>query len=325
MRLNLLTAAILLLSASPTLAQLVGSDTAPGDSCAGIPSGATRMSADADGNGAETLLVCDGTNWQTVGTKVSNDSAACTAAKEGTIRYVSGGDPPWEFCDGSAWENFRQPQCSDNDTGECYLEATRANDDPEFVAANIANGISILGVTGTYTGGGGCTAPASCPNVGDVCTDGSLFAGFMDYSVYGGGSCEVLYVTDSNQSYSSAWKSDIPTNDITDPSDKRDALDGQYNRDNRGSGTFPAFELCENNTYHGKSDWYLPARAELNLLWLNQAAIDANAAGNFTSSYYWSSTEYDTADAWFHNFGAGSQYYNLGKSTGADVRCVRRD
>lgn len=168
---------------------------------------------------------------------------------------------------------------------------------------------------------GGCTANPACPNVGDVCSDGSLFAGFV---IYNNSSCEPLYVTDDNQSTSSQWKTATGTNDITDPPDKNDAVDGQYNRDNRGAGTFPAFELCENNTYHGKSDWYLPARAELNLLWLNQAAIDANAAGNFTTSYYWSSTEPSTNYGWYQDFAFGSQYYNS-KALNYGVRCVRRD
>lgn len=166
--------------------------------------------------------------------------------------------------------------------------------------------------------GGGCTAPASCPNVGDVCGDGSLFAGFM---LYGGNSCEPLYVTDNNQSTSSQWKTTCCTNDITNPDDH---VDGQYNRDNRGSGTFPAFELCENNTYHGNSDWYLPARAELNLLWLNRAAINVNAAGNFTTQGYWSSTEYATDGGWDQRFSDGLQW-DYGKTNSYDVRCVRRD
>lgn len=301
-------------------AQLQGTDVGPGDSCAGLPAGATAISADADQNGAEVVLICNGTTWQTQGVKVPYDSATCDQTKNGTIRYISGGDPPWEFCDGSAWANFKQPRCQDDDTGECYLQATRSNDDPDFTAAHIASGVNILGVTGTLSGGGGCTAPASCTNVGDVCSDGSLFAGFMVYN----GSCEPLYVTDDNQSTSSLWKTATGTNDITDPADKNDAVDGQYNRDNRGGGTFPAFELCENNTYHGKNDWYLPARAELNLLWLNQAAIDANAAGNFTTSNYWSSTEYNTNYAWYQLFGGGNQN-GINKTFAYAVRCVRRD
>lgn len=264
--------------------------------------------------------------------QVANDGNPCTSAKDGAIRYVTSNDPPWEFCDGgtTTWAPFKQPRCEDDDTGECYLDADRSDDDPDFTAANIADGVNILGVTGTYTGGG-CTAPASCTSVGDVCSDGSLFAGFMLYN----GSCEPLYVTDNNQSTSSQWKAPPPFappfsgNDIPNPVDQYDAVDGQYNRDNRGSGSFPAFELCENNTYHGKSDWYLPARGELNLLWLNRAAISANAAGDFDGLHYWSSTE-PIAAAWVQYFyengfgNHGEQFYD-DKDAYYAVRCVRRD
>lgn len=167
---------------------------------------------------------------------------------------------------------------------------------------------------------GGCTAPASCTNVGDVCSDGSIFAGFI---VYSNSSCEPLYVTDNNQSTASQWKNAGGTDDIS----TNDPVDGQVNHANRGGAlsSFPAFDLCESNTYHGKTDWYLPARAELNLLWLNQTAINANAAGNFTTGGYWSSTEdNDTNDAWAQNLGGGGQNHDP-KTNAYDVRCVRRD
>ncbi|NCC20950.1 MAG: DUF1566 domain-containing protein [Alphaproteobacteria bacterium] len=102
-----LAVAIFACAVLPTsaLAQLAGTDTAPGASCAGFPTGATRVVADADGNGAEVTLVCDGTNWQAAGVRVGADSAACGSANEGTIRYT-GGTPPFEYCDGSDWTEF---------------------------------------------------------------------------------------------------------------------------------------------------------------------------------------------------------------------------
>lgn len=55
--------ALLVFAAPPVQAQLAGTDTAPGDSCAGFPDGATRMVADPDGDLAEVILICDGTTW----------------------------------------------------------------------------------------------------------------------------------------------------------------------------------------------------------------------------------------------------------------------
>lgn len=71
MRSSLLIIAILALSASlfvsPASAQLVGSDTAPGASCSGFPAGAARITADADQDGKEITLICDGSVWQPAG------------------------------------------------------------------------------------------------------------------------------------------------------------------------------------------------------------------------------------------------------------------
>jgi hypothetical protein len=473
----------------------------PGDAC--TTAGVYLQSGGPEVAGGRHFLVCDGTVWKSVvdysattgrvDVDIANDTGSCTAAKTGRLRYDDAGDE-WEYCDGSdPWKplgtgSSSAPDCTDNSSVTCTLDATRSNDDPQFTAANIKDGINILGVTGSlvatsgsvvvdfkgppdcpeigdecsdgtiYAGlhptlnewlfakptdqgmhqwkttlgtndinpdssidgklnhsnrgagtfpafavceglsygdhsdwylpsrmelsylwvvqetleaagnitivdvthwssteysigtawGSGfinagqsydnkdstrrtlcirrqappdataCVPNPLCPDVGDVCGDGSIFAGFM---LYENASCTPLYVTDNNQSTSIAWKTVNGTNDITDP---QDHVDGQYSRDNRGGGTFPAFELCEDNPYHGKSDWYLPSRVELDLLWLNRAAIDANAAGNFATGYYWSSTERD-------NFGAYVIYFLLGldasnnKNASGPVRCVRRD
>lgn len=167
--------------------------------------------------------------------------------------------------------------------------------------------------------GGGCAAPASCPNVGDVCSDGSQFAGFI---LYDGASCEALYVTDNNQSAATAWHNTGGANYISPDSH----VDGRLNAANRSGAiaNFPAFDLCESNTYHGKNDWYLPAHDELELLWKNRAAINVNAAGSFTTQYYWSSTEATNFNAWAWDF---NEAYNdqPHKGSAYDVRCVRRD
>lgn len=55
--------AALALASFPARAQLVGDDTAPGSSCAGFAAGVTRMTADADQDGAQVILICDGTTW----------------------------------------------------------------------------------------------------------------------------------------------------------------------------------------------------------------------------------------------------------------------
>lgn len=90
----------------------------------------------------------------------------------------------------------------------------------------------------------------------------------------------------------------------------------------QGSGSYAA-KLCDDyvNTDTGTgvySDWYLPSKDELNLLYLNKAKI-----GGFTSGTYWTSTEETDVNAWLQYSSNGMQSngskgYDFGK-----VRAVR--
>lgn len=80
-----------------------------------------------------------------------------------------------------------------------------------------------------------------------------------------------------------------------------------------------AISACEALTYAGYDDWYLPSKNELNAMYINRAEI-----GGFSSTYYWSSTEYDIDEAWEQFFSNGSQYVDW-KSATDRVRCVRKD
>jgi len=67
----------------------------------------------------------------------------------------------------------------------------------------------------------------------------------------------------------------------------------------------------------GLNDWYLPAKDELNKLYLNRAAI-----GGFAANNYWSSTEVNDFIAWLQFFSNGNQFTNL-KDYTYYVRAVR--
>jgi hypothetical protein len=64
-------------------------------------------------------------------------------------------------------------------------------------------------------------------------------------------------------------------------------------------------------------DWYLPSKYELNLLYLKKDVV-----GGFAGVYYWSSNEYDGANAWGQNFFNSFQSSNF-KSSSVCVRAVR--
>ncbi len=85
-----------------------------------------------------------------------------------------------------------------------------------------------------------------------------------------------------------------------------------------GTGlNYPAL-LSAECSVGGYDDWYLPSKEELNLLYLNKDIL-----GGFSSSAYWSSSEFSELNAWSQDFSNGYQA-NADKSSSGRVRCVRR-
>ncbi|MDB4655550.1 DUF1566 domain-containing protein [Flavobacteriales bacterium] len=81
-----------------------------------------------------------------------------------------------------------------------------------------------------------------------------------------------------------------------------------------------AAQLCNDLTLGGQSDWFLPSRDELNLMYRN---LHVNNQGNFNiSAYYWSSTEFNAYYAWNFAFDPGPDGNNSKYST-YYVRAVR--
>lgn len=152
--------------------------------------------------------------------------------------------------------------------------------------------------------------PPDCPNIGDVCADGTVYAGLSpDGNVK-------MYTTASDLG-TSRWASAGEVTGFTSNTD------GDSNT--VGLSTFPsavtydASDTCYNSTANGRSDWYLPARDELLVLYTNRVAI-----GNFNlTANYWSSSENTSNNAREVNFASGATT-NLNKNTNIlNIRCVR--
>lgn len=90
--------------------------------------------------------------------------------------------------------------------------------------------------------------------------------------------------------------------------------------DKQGNGVYAAI-ICRNaakiayNEFY--SDWYLPSKYELNLMYLQR-----NLIGNFTTDMYWSSTEADVNKAWSQSFSNGTMSSDP-KSMIRRVRAIR--
>jgi hypothetical protein len=80
-----------------------------------------------------------------------------------------------------------------------------------------------------------------------------------------------------------------------------------------------AAKICDNLTLNEYSDWYLPSRDELNLIYVN---LYLQNLGNLSSDFYWSSTEYNASEAYYHFFYNNDRGY-ISKGQGFLVLPIR--
>ena len=126
------------------------------------------------------------------------------------------------------------------------------------------------------------------------------------------------------------------------------------------NASHPAAQFCEGLTIGTFSDWYMPAKNELEVCYFNlkptttsndttRSGTNTNAVpsrgsnytagtpaqtaatdfqtGNteaFAAFYYWSSTEFSATAAWRQGFSNGDQYSGGGNNDSDYVRAVRR-
>ena len=86
-----------------------------------------------------------------------------------------------------------------------------------------------------------------------------------------------------------------------------------------GTGLTSVAKLCDDLVYGGYSDWFLPSKDELYLMYTNLGRF---RVGGFVDGYYWSSSEYNANYAWGQYFNYGDQYY-YNKYYTIRVRAVR--
>ena len=80
-----------------------------------------------------------------------------------------------------------------------------------------------------------------------------------------------------------------------------------------------AAKICDDLVLSGYSDWFLPSKDELHLMYLN---LKAKGLGDFIGGGYWSSSETTIDIAWHEFFGNGYQSPDV-KSNTYYVRAVR--
>jgi hypothetical protein len=135
-------------------------------------------------------------------------------------------------------------------------------------------------------------------------------------------------------------------------------IDGPGNTSNMTGSTTPAGKFCNDLVTGGFSDWYMPAKNELEVCYYNlkpgtsnnstssgtnanavparasnytegtpaqtsAAAFQSGGAEAFSENPYWTSTQQSSYFAWKQQFNGGTQYADI-KYTTARVRAIRR-
>lgn len=92
----------------------------------------------------------------------------------------------------------------------------------------------------------------------------------------------------------------------------------------QGAGSTYAAQLCDGLSHGGFSDWFLPSRDELNLMYENLHREDLGDfnSGGFISDFYWSSSEYSSSQAWNRRFISSGEYVAY-KNHNKRVRAIR--
>jgi hypothetical protein len=202
-------------------------------------------------------------------------------------------------------------------------------------------------------------AAVALPNIGDA-FEGGFFAGLISHTADGVATHALIVApaatggtgTGYPLTTDKAWKT---TNTFT--AGTTSPFDGAINSANMNNASHPAAKFCEDLSIGGYTDWYLPARYELDIAYEN---FKPTAASNDTSwginpysvpertvnrtagapaqtslaafqsggaeafpILHWSSTQASDTNAWRIKFGAGD-FVNGSKNNSVRVRAFRK-
>jgi len=291
-----------------------------------------------------------------VSTLVTSNIATITGMDAGCTATVSvsgtGGSPEYRVCSTSDCSSVTQDWTAANNTIDMqgkYLQLRATT------SASAGTEFTITGTVGPVSSDWSITtlhADCSLSPVGTVCADGTVYAGTSPASgtpmyitrcdggrVWGGASCGGSRLTTSwNNGNGSNYVDTALTNCGAAPC--AGTADGRANTttlaaadsDSGVGGVQPhaAAVYCDGLNIHGQTDWYLPSLPELDVIVeannpdLTNGTGDDNTLGDFAmTTYYWSSSEDFSLNAWRERPSDGAQSTTT-KTGGWAVRCARR-
>jgi Protein of unknown function (DUF1566) len=160
---------------------------------------------------------------------------------------------------------------------------------------------------------------------------GENFAGGIIFYLDASG-CHGLIAAATDQTSLARWENGIFVLNTGAVADGIGAGEGNtkmiiYKQEPSGGGVRYAAKICNDLVIGTYSDWYLPSKYELNLMFTNigQGAPAPNTnIGGFPETWYWSSTEADSGRAWRQAFYTGLGWqFKTEKFYDHSVRAIR--
>jgi hypothetical protein len=317
-------------------------------SCSSTNKGSIRYN-----NASSVLEFCNGTSWnliqaaacsdatpnvfvftdqsnQTTSTQITSDIVQVSGINCTIPVTVSGvGSPQFQICSDSGCSSVVQGWTSSPSSivsGQ-YLQIRQTSD---AAGGATSQATIIAGTTASIwsisTAGGDCVG--TTPPVGTVCADGTIYAGISpdtsakmfttrcDYGqTWNGSACIGSRLPQNWNNGTTNWATTGYSNSNTGKANSAGLFASAD-----ASSPYAAATICENLNQDGHTDWYLPSKNELNIMY-----ADKNTIRNFDTSgaYYWSSTENNSFDSWNQRISDGSQNI-ASKNSAFFVRCSRR-
>jgi hypothetical protein len=250
--------------------------------------------------------------------------AACTVQVS-----VSGtGSPQYRVCNDSSCTSFSQDWTSSVSTlvNNQYVQLRLTSSAIGNVATSASLIVGARSVGWTVTTTGNC-ADAS-PAIGTFCSDGTVYIGL---SPDGG---VKMYTTPCN--HGRVWNGSVCSGSAiyikwsesaTVATGVTNATTGEANTatlaglSNADSPYGPA-QICQNMSFGGQSDWYLPSTGEVSVLQAACGVTTDNACSYW--QFFHSSREYSTTSTWVWRTDYNSVTDDF-KTTSYPFRCVRKD
>jgi len=237
---------------------------------------------------------------------------------EGDIRFYTGAG--WQDrmridSEGNIGINTVAPEAKLDVNGTVKFNVSEYADNTAAIDAGLIAGmiyrdtnffLKIVTTRNAYVAGAGnynVECDSSLPN-GTTDAIGAWCGGGIKYAAG-------LVVATANETTELAWGSLGTSRNVISNSAGEANTDvlGPY-----GAGAHPAASAAYVKTLYGYSDWYLPAKDQLNTVYTNEADIVTNGGAAFEDDLYWSSTEDNSSPntsnetfAWAQNFNGGAQ------------------